>query len=92
VVSVAGRGPQRDRTWSEAYEAGKTKQPVVDIDYVLRSTRHPATDLIEARAGQVDPKIRNPLSGPTASSSADNSIEPRRTLSTTIRRATSKLP
>jgi proline iminopeptidase len=34
VVGIAGRGPQRDRTWSEAYEAGKASEPVVDIDWV----------------------------------------------------------
>jgi proline iminopeptidase len=34
VVGIAGRGPQRDRTWSEAYEAGKAAKPVVDIDWV----------------------------------------------------------
>jgi proline iminopeptidase len=34
VVGIAGRGPQRDRTWSEAYEAGKATDPVVDIDWV----------------------------------------------------------
>jgi proline iminopeptidase len=34
VVGVAGRGPQRDRTWSEAYEAGKAAEPVVAIDWV----------------------------------------------------------
>lgn len=31
VVGIAGRGPQRDRTWSEAYEAGQTAEPVADI-------------------------------------------------------------
>jgi proline iminopeptidase len=34
VVGIAGRGPQRDRTWSEAYEAGRDTEPVVDIDWV----------------------------------------------------------
>ncbi|ONI75648.1 hydrolase [Kribbella sp. ALI-6-A] len=34
VVGVAGRGPQRDRSWSEAYEAGKASEPVVAIDWV----------------------------------------------------------
>jgi proline iminopeptidase len=34
VVGIAGRGPQRDRTWSEAYEAGRATEPVVDIDWV----------------------------------------------------------
>jgi proline iminopeptidase len=33
LVGIAGRGPQRDRTWSEAYEAGKPTQPVVEIDW-----------------------------------------------------------
>lgn len=34
VVGIAGRGPQRDRSWSEAYEAGKDSEPVVEIDWV----------------------------------------------------------
>lgn len=34
VVGIAGTGPQRDRTWSVAYEAGKAAEPVVDIDWV----------------------------------------------------------
>jgi proline iminopeptidase len=34
VVGIAGRGPQRDRTWSEAYEAGRAAEPVVDIAWV----------------------------------------------------------
>lgn len=34
VVGVAGKGPQRDRTWSAAYEAGKAREPVIDIDWV----------------------------------------------------------
>ena len=34
VVGIAGKGPQRDRTWSEAYEAGKAAEPFVDIDWV----------------------------------------------------------
>ncbi|MFY1621937.1 alpha/beta fold hydrolase [Micromonospora sp. WMMD723] len=34
VVSIAGRGPQRDQTWTEAYKAGRATQPVVDIDHV----------------------------------------------------------
>jgi proline iminopeptidase len=34
IVGIAGRGPQRDRTWSEAYESGKATNPVVDIDWV----------------------------------------------------------
>ena len=32
VVGVAGRGPQRDRHWSERYEAGRAGEPAVDID------------------------------------------------------------
>ncbi|MFF0343154.1 alpha/beta fold hydrolase [Kribbella sp. NPDC004875] len=34
VVGIAGRGPQRDRSWSAAYEAGKDTEPVVPIDWV----------------------------------------------------------
>jgi len=34
VVGIAGRGPQRDRTWSETYEEGKASEPVVEIDMV----------------------------------------------------------
>lgn len=34
VVGVAGTGPQRDRDWSAAYEAGKDTEPVIDIDWV----------------------------------------------------------
>lgn len=34
VVGIAGSGPHRDRTWSEAYEAGKAAEPVVEIDWV----------------------------------------------------------
>jgi proline iminopeptidase len=34
VVGIAGKGPQRDRTWSEEYEAGKATAPAVDIDWV----------------------------------------------------------
>lgn len=34
VVGIAGRGPQRDRTWSEAYEVGKSTEPVIDIAWV----------------------------------------------------------
>ena len=34
VVGIAGRGPQRDRTWSEAYEAGKATEPAVDVEWV----------------------------------------------------------
>jgi proline iminopeptidase len=29
-----GKGPQRDRTWSEAYHVGQATEPVVDIDWV----------------------------------------------------------
>ncbi|OIV39517.1 hydrolase [Mangrovactinospora gilvigrisea] len=31
VISVAGRGPQRDRTWSQIYEAGKPNDVVIEI-------------------------------------------------------------
>jgi proline iminopeptidase len=34
VIGIAGRGLQRDRTWSEAYEAGTAAEPVIDIDWV----------------------------------------------------------
>ena len=34
VIGVAGRGPQRDRTWSETYEANKVREAVVAIDLV----------------------------------------------------------
>ncbi|MFI7600158.1 alpha/beta fold hydrolase [Actinoplanes sp. NPDC049681] len=34
VVGIAGRGPHRDRTWSEAYEAGKASEPAVGIEWV----------------------------------------------------------
>jgi proline iminopeptidase len=34
VIGIAGRGPQRDRTWSEAYESGKTTETVIDIAWV----------------------------------------------------------
>lgn len=34
MVGIAGRGPQRDRTWSEAYESGKATEPTVDIAWV----------------------------------------------------------
>jgi proline iminopeptidase len=34
VVGIAGRGPQRDCTWSESYEAGKATEPVVEIAWV----------------------------------------------------------
>ena len=33
LIGIAGRGPQRDRTWSEAYESGKATDPVVEIDW-----------------------------------------------------------
>ncbi|MDQ2740562.1 MAG: alpha/beta hydrolase [Actinomycetota bacterium] len=33
LVGIAGRGPQRDFTWSTAYEAGKSTEPVVEIDW-----------------------------------------------------------
>jgi proline iminopeptidase len=32
VVGVAGKGPQRDRVWSEVYEAGQGREPAVDVD------------------------------------------------------------
>lgn len=32
VVGIAGRGAQRDRIWSEIYEAGKANEPVIEID------------------------------------------------------------
>lgn len=32
VIGIAGRGPQRDRTWSEAYEAGAPLEPDVPIE------------------------------------------------------------
>ncbi|MBL7255877.1 alpha/beta fold hydrolase [Paractinoplanes lichenicola] len=31
LVGVAGRGPQRDRTWTDAYEKGKGTEPAVEI-------------------------------------------------------------
>lgn len=34
LVGIAGRGPQRDYTWSATYEAGKPTEPVVEIDWV----------------------------------------------------------
>lgn len=34
VVGIAGRGFQRDRTWSEIYEADQPSEPVVDIEWV----------------------------------------------------------
>jgi proline iminopeptidase len=34
VIGIAGRGPQRDRTWSEVYEAGRATEPAVDIAWV----------------------------------------------------------
>ena len=34
VIGVAGRGPQRDRTWSESAEAGKSTEPTVDVEWV----------------------------------------------------------
>lgn len=33
VVGIAGRGFQRDVTWSAAYEAGRPGEPVVDIEF-----------------------------------------------------------
>lgn len=32
VVGIAGKGAHRDRTWSEIYEAGKSREPIVDIE------------------------------------------------------------
>jgi proline iminopeptidase len=32
VVGIAGKGPQRDRTWSEAYEAAKASEPDVPVE------------------------------------------------------------
>lgn len=34
LVAVAGKGPHRDRTWSEEYEAGKLHETAVEIDWV----------------------------------------------------------
>lgn len=34
MIGIAGRGPQRDRTWSEAYESGKATDAVIDIAWV----------------------------------------------------------
>jgi proline iminopeptidase len=34
AVAIAGRGPQRDRTWSEAYEDGRLTEDAVDIAWV----------------------------------------------------------
>ena len=34
VVGIAGKGPQRDRSWSDQYQAGKAHDTVVDIDWV----------------------------------------------------------
>ena len=34
AVGIAGKGPHRDRTWSEAYEAGKAGEQAIDIDWV----------------------------------------------------------
>jgi proline iminopeptidase len=31
VIGIAGRGFQRDRVWSEEYEAGQTSEPTVEI-------------------------------------------------------------
>ncbi|MDQ6933908.1 MAG: alpha/beta hydrolase [Actinomycetota bacterium] len=33
VVGIAGRGFQRDRVWSEEYEAGQAHEPVVEIEW-----------------------------------------------------------
>lgn len=34
VVAIAGTGPQRDRTWSQEYHAGKDREPQIPIDWV----------------------------------------------------------
>lgn len=34
IVGIAGHGLHRDREWSAAYEAGKTNETPVDIDWV----------------------------------------------------------
>ena len=34
VVGIAGRGPQRDATWSTSYETGRTSEPLVEIAWV----------------------------------------------------------
>lgn len=34
VVGIAGRGPQRDATWSTCYDTGRPSEPRVDIDWV----------------------------------------------------------
>jgi proline iminopeptidase len=34
VVGIAGRGPQRDRTWFESAEAGRSAEPTVDVEWV----------------------------------------------------------
>ncbi len=31
-MGIAGTGAQRDRIWSETYEAGKATEPVIEID------------------------------------------------------------
>ena len=35
VVGVAGKGPQRDRTWSEAYESARTSEPDVPVEIAM---------------------------------------------------------
>lgn len=32
VLGLCGRGPQRDRTWSQAYEAGRESEPAVPLE------------------------------------------------------------
>lgn len=34
VIGVVGHGFHKDRTWSQAYEAGKDAEPCVDVDIV----------------------------------------------------------
>lgn len=49
VVGIAAHGPHRDRTWSEVYEAGKAREPVVDIEFepaVWSALRESFTDWI----------------------------------------------
>jgi pimeloyl-ACP methyl ester carboxylesterase len=54
VVGIAGKGPHRDRTWSEAYEGARAKaaEPVVDIDWCPKCTRRSA---IRSPIGFTDP-------------------------------------
>lgn len=52
VVGVAGRGPQQDRTWSAAYEAGRDSEPVVDIEL--------ATDVWESLRASFTTWVQHP--------------------------------